>query len=73
MKMTNMKWVLVGGPIALVVLGTAGVPIATLLPLAFILACPLMMMGMHGGHGGHGGHGTAQEAPDKSSSNLHDH
>jgi hypothetical protein len=70
MKMTNMKWALVGIPVALLVLGTAGIPIATLFPLAFLIACPLMMMGMHGGHGSHG---KTQEAPDKSSSNLHNH
>ena len=36
----------------------AGVPASTLLLLAFVLACPLMMLTMHGGggHGGHGGH-----------------
>jgi hypothetical protein len=75
MKMTNMKWALVGIPIALVLFGTAGIPIATLFPLAFLIACPLMMMGMHGGHGSHGKSqdGKSQEAPDKSSSNLHDH
>lgn len=72
MKMTNLKWVLVGIPVALVVLGTAGVSIASILPLAFLVACPLMMLGMHGGHGGHGGHGNGHSAPDKTSSNLHD-
>lgn len=37
----------------------AGVPAGTLLVLALVLACPLMMLTMHGGggHGGHGGHG----------------
>jgi|GEM_PF-2713667 len=53
MKMTNIKWMLVGTPIALVVLGTAGIPIATLLPLVLVLACMSMMMGMHRGHGAH--------------------
>jgi Na+/glutamate symporter len=67
MKMTNMKWALVGIPIALVLFGTVGVSLSSVLPLAFLIACPLMMMGMHGGHGkGH----TAQ---DKTPSNLHDH
>jgi hypothetical protein len=70
MKMTNMKWVLVGVPIALVALGTAGVSLASALPLLFVVACPLMMMGMHGGHGSNG---KAQEPPKKSSSNLYDH
>ena len=54
MKMTNMKWALIGIPVALLVLGTAGIPMATLLPFAFVVACPLMMMGMHGSHGSHG-------------------
>lgn len=26
------------------------------LPVAFLLLCPFLHMGMHGGHGGHGGH-----------------
>jgi hypothetical protein len=67
--MTHMKWLLVGVPIALVVLGAAGIPIVSLLPFAFVLACPLMMMGMHSGHGSHG---KTDAAPDKSSSNLRD-
>jgi hypothetical protein len=70
MKMTNKKWALVGVPIVLVAFGTGGVSLASVLPLAFLVACPLMMMGMHGGHGSHG---KTQEAPDKSSSNLHNH
>ncbi len=52
---------LVGGIAALAVVGAlwAGVPASTLLLLAVVLACPLMMMTMHGGggHGGLGGHG----------------
>jgi hypothetical protein len=68
--MTNRKWALVGVPIVLVALGIGGVSLASVLPLAFLVACPLMMMGMHGGHGSHG---SAQETPDKTSSNLHDH
>lgn len=42
----------------LVVLGAlwAGVPAGTLLLVAVVLACPLMMLTMHGGgHSGHGG------------------
>lgn len=35
------------------------VPVSTVIILAAVLACPLMMMGMHGGHGGgHGDHGS---------------
>ena len=48
MKMTNRKWALVGIPIVLVALGTGGVSIASVLPLAFLVLCPLMMLGMHG-------------------------
>jgi hypothetical protein len=66
MKMTNMKWLVVGAPIALVALVSAGIPLASLLPFAIVLACPLMMMGMHGGHGNHG---MKNEVPNKSSLN----
>ncbi len=67
MKMTNKKWALIGIPVVLLALGTAGVSIASVLPLALLLACPLMMLGMHGGHGSHGnGHGT----PEKTSPQL---
>ncbi len=68
MKMTKTKWALVGIPIVLVVLGTAGVSIASVLPLAFLVACPLMMMGMHGGHGAHG---KGQASPEKTTSEVH--
>lgn len=33
-----------------------GVPVSTLLLVALLLTCPLMMMFMHGGHGNHGDH-----------------
>ena len=46
--MTNRKWALVGIPIVLVALVTGGVSIASVLPLAFLVLCPLMMLGMHG-------------------------
>ena len=46
--MTNRKWAIVGVPIVLVALGTAGVSVGSILPLAFLVICPLMMMGMHG-------------------------
>jgi hypothetical protein len=57
MKMTNMQWMMIGIPVALLGLGAAGIPIARLFPLAFLIACPLMMMGMHGGRASHGNHG----------------
>ncbi|MFR9802802.1 hypothetical protein ACL02T_10925 [Pseudonocardia sp. RS010] len=54
---------------AFVILGVAafGLPLSSLLLLAVVLACPLMMMfmmrGMHGGggHDGHGGHGAPRD------------
>jgi hypothetical protein len=65
MKMTNMKWLIVGAPIALVVLLAGGVRLTSLLPFAFVLVCPIMMMfmmkGMHGEHGG------TNDAPSKNS------
>lgn len=62
MKMTNKKWALIGIPVMLVALGTSGASIASVLPLALLLACPLMMLGMRGGHGSHGkGHGAPEE------------
>jgi hypothetical protein len=40
-----------------------------ILPLIFLLACPLMMIfmmkGMHGGHGGHDQHGDPQHHDDR--------
>jgi hypothetical protein len=40
--------------------------LARLLPLVFILACPLMHIFGHGGHGGHGGHrGHGGTAPSR--------
>jgi len=68
MKMTNRKWAFVGVPIVLVALGTAGVSVASILPLLFLVACPLMMMGMHGGHGKKDEHAE----PEKTLPNLHD-
>jgi hypothetical protein len=45
------------------VLAVAGVPWATILPLAFILACPLMMIGMMVMMGGMGAnHGQSSKA-----------
>jgi hypothetical protein len=38
--------------------------LARLLPLVFILACPLMHLFGHGGHGGHRGHGR-DDAPSR--------
>ncbi len=61
--MTNLKWALVGIPIALVVLGAAGVSVTSVLPLAFLVVGPMMMMGMHGGHGKGSDHSQHEQSP----------
>jgi len=66
MTKINMKSALLVGAIVLIVLAATGVSIASVFPIVFLIACPLMMLFMHGGHGkGHGSH-------DQSSSNLQD-
>lgn len=62
------RW-LAAGVAALAVIGAlwAGIPAGTLLLVAVVLACPLMMMTMMhggGGHGGHGGHAERDGDPD---------
>ena len=59
--------------VAAVVLAVAGVPLASLLPFAVLLACPLMMVfmmrGMHGStsgggcgmHGSHNDHASRED------------
>lgn len=53
--MSHLKYMVLGGLGLLAVALLAGVPLASALPLAILLACPLMMVfmmkGMHGGHG----------------------
>ncbi|MDO8307169.1 MAG: DUF2933 domain-containing protein [Actinomycetota bacterium] len=54
MSMKHVAGTAAVGALVVVVLVWAGLPLATVLPFAFILACPLMMivmMVMMGGHG----------------------
>ena len=62
-----MTYLLVAAAIA-AALAVAGVPLASLLPFAILLACPLMMVfmmkgmsGMHGGNEDHTGHGCEHD------------
>lgn len=57
-----------GAAVVAALLGLLGAPLASLLPFAVVLACPLMMVfmmrGMAGGHGGgedHAGHGCEHD------------
>ena len=54
-------WI-VGGALLLVALEVVGVPVERALPFLLVLACPLLMLGMHGSHGGHD-EGTGQHQP----------
>ncbi|MGP4050640.1 DUF2933 domain-containing protein [Streptomyces sp. 2A115] len=63
----------IAAAIALVGALALGVPLATMVWLAIVAACPLMMFfmmrGMHGGSGMPGGHGPADRDDDP----LHKH
>lgn len=78
MPKINMKSVLLIGAGVLAVLLATGVSIVSILPLVFLIACPVMMMFMHGGHGaahgnGHSNeHGNGHGSSGQSSSNLPD-
>ena len=54
-----------GAAVVAAVLVAVGAPLATLLPLAFVLTCPIMMFvmmrGMHGGSEDHTGHGCQHD------------
>ena len=56
---------LVGAAAVAVVLSALGVPLGTVLPFAFLLVCPLMMVfmmrGMSGGGEDHTGHGCEHD------------
>lgn len=54
------------------VLAAVGVPWTTILPFAFILACPLMMIGMMLMMGGMG-MGMSHDQRDKTDDNAHVH
>lgn len=75
----HMLGMLAAGLVALVVLLAVGRSFGEALPLAVLLACPLMMIGMlftmgrgssHGAHGsgGHGGSATPRQTTGRSSS-----
>lgn len=56
---THVKYMVLGAAAVLAIALLAGVPLESALPLAILLACPLMMVtmmaSMNGGHGhGHG-------------------
>jgi len=57
---------------ALIAVGAyiAGVPLNTILLVALVLACPVMMLFMHGG-GGHSGHGGGTHDHQPGSDNVH--
>ncbi len=54
MSMKHVAGTAAVGAIVVVVLVWAGLPLTTVLPFAFILACPLMMIVMIVMMGGHG-------------------
>ena len=58
----HLKYMLLGGAGAFGVLLLLGVPVASAVLYAALLACPLMMITM-GGHGGHGSAGHDHMAP----------
>lgn len=81
MNRKNMPmFALVAGVAAIAALW-AGVSASTIVLLALVLACPLMMVFMHGGGGhgggghgggGHAGHGAGPDGRDASATHHHD-
>lgn len=79
----HLTYMLIGGGAILVALWAFGVSLATAIPYAFLLACPLMMVfmmrGMDHGSMGHGsmGHGAPRDGTDagghKDAPSLHQH
>jgi Protein of unknown function (DUF2933) len=61
---TLMRYGLVAGAALVVGLLVAGTSWRSLLPLALLLACPLIMVFMMRDMGEHGGHGTGPERPE---------
>jgi type III secretory pathway component EscV len=55
---THVKYMVLGAAAVLAIALVAGVPLESALPLAILLACPLMMVVMMGTMGGGHGHGT---------------
>ena len=65
MNGNHMRYMLFGGVGLLALALALGLRLQTALLVAFVLACPLMMMGMmnsDGAHGGHRGHGASGDA-----------
>jgi hypothetical protein len=61
---TLLRYGLVAGAALVVGLLVAGTPWRSLLPLALLLACPLMMVFMMRGMGEHGRHGAGPTRPE---------
>lgn len=61
----QLPYLILAGVIATVAVVSFGLPVWVVLLLGLVVACPLLMSGMHGG-GGHGGHGGTDrsDAPD---------
>lgn len=60
MQQNRTMTLVMGAAAVAIVLGASGVPLVTLLPLAFLLACPLMMFMMMRGGMMRGGHGDSR-------------
>ena len=66
MSTPTTKLLYLGTALTAVVLLLAGVPVSTVLTVAFLIAMMVMHLGGHGGHGGHGdrtGRGGSAEQP----------
>jgi type III secretory pathway component EscV len=59
---THVKYMVLGGAAVLAVAVLAGVPLVSALPLAILLACPLMMLLMMGTMSGGHGDGTRADS-----------
>ena len=72
MTMRHLATMLGVGALGVVVLLAVGLPPATALVLALIIACPVMMVGMMLMMGANGmSHGTDPKAQDQAAHNLH--
>jgi type III secretory pathway component EscV len=69
---THVKYMVLGAAALLALAVLAGVPLESALPLAILLACPLMMVvmmaTMSGGHGHGHGTGADGDAPRETTS-----
>jgi type III secretory pathway component EscV len=62
---THVKHMLLGAAGVLAIALAAGVPLESALPLAILLACPLMMVVMMATTGDGHGHGTRPDTEDR--------